>query len=166
MVVEYKKGSGNGVVSQAVSSLSWLDSARHEFGAMAKEKPGADAADAADGIDWRNPRMVCIAAGFSHHDRVAVHRLHEGIDLVRYRARQRRAAEPVVDRVRTWFSPTRSGPARPDPTRPDPTRPGGSVGSGWRQPVAAGSAGIRRPRRTRARPLLACKTCTSSWTRC
>lgn len=29
--------------------------------------------------------MVCIAAGFSHHDRVAVHRLHERIDLVRYR---------------------------------------------------------------------------------
>jgi hypothetical protein len=29
--------------------------------------------------------MSCIAAGFSHHDRVAVQRLHERIDLVRYR---------------------------------------------------------------------------------
>lgn len=83
VVVEYKKGSDSGVVSQAVSYLSWLDSARHEFEALVKEKLGAEAAEA---IDWRNPRMVCIAASFSHHDRVAVHRLHERIDLVRYRA--------------------------------------------------------------------------------
>ncbi|WP_405818021.1 hypothetical protein OG241_24900 [Streptomyces sp. NBC_01390] len=58
--------------------LSWLDSAHHEFEALVKEKLGAEAAES---IDWRNPRMVCIAASFSHHDRVAVHRLHERIDL-------------------------------------------------------------------------------------
>ncbi|MGW0885595.1 DUF5655 domain-containing protein [Streptomyces sp. NPDC002671] len=68
--------------SQAVSYLSWLDSARHEFEALVKEKLGSQAAES---IDWRTPRMVCIAAGFSHHDRVAVHRLRERIDLVRYR---------------------------------------------------------------------------------
>ncbi|MFJ1602533.1 DUF5655 domain-containing protein [Streptomyces sp. NPDC088253] len=82
VVIEYKKGSDNGVVSQAVSYLSWLRSARHEFEALVKEKLGTEAAEA---IDWRNPRMVCIAAGFSHHDRVAVHDLHKRIDLVRYR---------------------------------------------------------------------------------
>ncbi|WP_245936181.1 DUF5655 domain-containing protein [Streptomyces cahuitamycinicus] len=80
--MEYKKGSDNGVVSQAVSYLSWLRSARHEFEALVKEKLGTEAAEA---IDWRNPRMVCIAAGFSHHDRVAVHDLNKRIDLVRYR---------------------------------------------------------------------------------
>ncbi|WTH06182.1 DUF5655 domain-containing protein [Streptomyces sp. NBC_01578] len=42
-------------------------------------------AEAAESIDWRRPRMVCIAASFSHHDRVAVQRLPERIDLVRYR---------------------------------------------------------------------------------
>ncbi|MCZ1010835.1 DUF5655 domain-containing protein [Streptomyces lydicus] len=42
-------------------------------------------AEAAESINWRRPRMVCIAAGFSHHDRVAVQRLPERIDLVRYR---------------------------------------------------------------------------------
>ncbi|WP_405996240.1 DUF5655 domain-containing protein [Streptomyces sp. NBC_00986] len=82
VVVEYKKGADSGVVSQAVSYLSWLDSAHHEFEALVKEKLGIEAAEA---IDWRKPRMVCIAAGFSYHDRVAVHRLHERIDLVRYR---------------------------------------------------------------------------------
>ena len=80
--MEYKKGADSGVLAQAVSYLSWLDSARHEFEALVKEKLGSEAAES---IDWRNPRMVCIAAGFSHHDRVAVRRLRERIDLVRYR---------------------------------------------------------------------------------
>ncbi|MFD5116136.1 DUF5655 domain-containing protein [Streptomyces sp. NPDC058391] len=82
VLIEYKKGADSGVMSQAVSYLSWLDSARHEFEALVKEKLDAEAAGS---IDWRNPRMVCIAASFSHHDRVAVHRLRERIDLVRYR---------------------------------------------------------------------------------
>ncbi|MFD5258714.1 DUF5655 domain-containing protein [Streptomyces bobili] len=81
-LIEYKKGADSGVLSQAVSYLSWLDSARHEFEALVKEKLGSEAAES---IDWRNPRMVCIAASFSHHDRVAVKRLHERVDLVRYR---------------------------------------------------------------------------------
>ncbi|MGQ4400119.1 DUF5655 domain-containing protein [Streptomyces hayashii] len=81
-LIEYKKGSDSGVLSQAVSYLSWLESAHHEFEALVKVKLGAKAAES---IDWRNPRMVCIAANFSHHDRVAVQRLRERIDLVRYR---------------------------------------------------------------------------------
>jgi predicted transport protein len=82
VVIEYKKGSDSGVLSQAVSYLSWLDSARHEIEALIRKVLGAEAAES---IDWRRPRMVCIAAGFSRHDRVAVQRLPERIDLVRYR---------------------------------------------------------------------------------
>ncbi|MFZ4240837.1 hypothetical protein ACOZGD_37455 [Streptomyces murinus] len=82
VVIEYKKGSDSGVLSQAVSYLSWLDSARHEVEALVRKVLGAEAAET---IDWRRPRMVCIAASFSYHDRVAVQRLPERIDLVRYR---------------------------------------------------------------------------------
>jgi predicted transport protein len=82
VLIEFKKGAHAGVLSQSVSYLAWLDSAHHEFEALVKEKLGAEASES---IDWRNPRMVCIAADFSHHDRVAVQRLHERIDLVRYR---------------------------------------------------------------------------------
>lgn len=82
VVIEYKKGADSGIMSQAVSYLSWLDSAHHEFEALVKEQLGSATAEA---IDWRNPRVVCIAASFSHHDRVAVQRLRERIDLVRYR---------------------------------------------------------------------------------
>lgn len=82
VVIEYKKGSDSGVLSQAVSYLSWLESAHHEVEALVREVLSAEAADS---IDWRRPRMICIAASFSHHDRVAVQRLPERIDLVRYR---------------------------------------------------------------------------------
>lgn len=82
VVIEFKRGSDSGVLSQAVSYLSWLRSAQHEFEALVRKVLGAEAAES---IDWRRPRMVCIAAGFSHHDRVAVQWLPEQIDLVRYR---------------------------------------------------------------------------------
>ncbi|MGQ4489639.1 DUF5655 domain-containing protein [Streptomyces sp. SAS_281] len=82
VVIEFKKGSDSGVMSQAVSYLSWLESAQHEFEALVRKVLGAEAAKS---VDWRRPRMICIAAGFSHHDRVAVQRLPERIDLVRYR---------------------------------------------------------------------------------
>ena len=45
VVIEYKKGSDSGIMSQAVSYLSWLDSARHEFEAPVKEKLGTEAAE-------------------------------------------------------------------------------------------------------------------------
>lgn len=82
VVIEFKKGSDSGVLSQAVSYLSWLRSAQHEFRALVRKVLGSAAAES---IDWRRPRVVCIAAGFSHHDRVAVQWLTERIDLVRYR---------------------------------------------------------------------------------
>ncbi|MFJ9841683.1 DUF5655 domain-containing protein [Kitasatospora sp. NPDC101155] len=84
VVVEFKKGNDSGVVSQAVSYLTWLKSCRHEFEALVREKLGAEAAES---IDWRTPRALCIAAGYSHHDRVAVGDLGRSwrIELVRYR---------------------------------------------------------------------------------
>ncbi len=57
-----RPGSNSGVRSQAVSYLSWLDSARHAFEALVKVELGTEAAEA---IDWWNPLMVCIAASFS-----------------------------------------------------------------------------------------------------
>lgn len=82
VIIEYKKGSDHGVVTQAVSYLSWLKSSRHEFQALVREKLGAEAAET---IDWRNPRVVCIAADFFRHDRTAIYLMGQRIDLVRYR---------------------------------------------------------------------------------
>ncbi|MFI5648805.1 hypothetical protein [Kitasatospora sp. NPDC051705] len=84
VVIEFKKGTDSGVVSQAVSYLTWVKSSRHEFEALVREKLGPEAAES---VDWRSPRALCIAAGFSHHDRVAVGDLGRQwpIELVRYR---------------------------------------------------------------------------------
>ncbi|MDH6145486.1 putative transport protein [Kitasatospora sp. GP30] len=84
VVIEFKKGNDSGVVSQAVSYLTWVKSSHHEFEALVREKLGPEAAES---IDWRAPRALCIAAGFSHHDRVAVGDLGRQwpIELVRYR---------------------------------------------------------------------------------
>ncbi|MDF3293615.1 endonuclease NucS domain-containing protein [Streptomyces silvisoli] len=70
VIVEYKRTSDQGVITQAVSYLSWLRASRHEFQALVKRELG-DAA--ADSIDRRHPRVVCIAADFTRHDRFAVH---------------------------------------------------------------------------------------------
>ncbi len=107
VVIEYKKGSDSGVVSQAVSYLTWLGSAQHEFEALVKEKLGAEAAE---GIDWRNPRMVCIAASFSYHDRVAVQNLGKRINLVRYRVFDGGLLSMVLIE-------SAAGAARPSPAR-------------------------------------------------
>ncbi|WP_033819816.1 DUF5655 domain-containing protein [Kitasatospora sp. MBT63] len=84
VVIEFKKGNDSGVVSQAVSYLTWVKSSHHEFEALVREKLGSEAAES---VDWRAPRALCIAAGFSHHDRVAVGDLGRQwpIELVRYR---------------------------------------------------------------------------------
>ncbi|MGW3069317.1 DUF5655 domain-containing protein [Streptomyces sp. NPDC001130] len=82
VVIEYKKGSDNGVVTQAISYLRWLRTSPHEFNALVKEVLGTEVAES---LDWRAPRAVCIAANFSHHDRVTVQEVGKRIDLVRYR---------------------------------------------------------------------------------
>jgi hypothetical protein len=81
------------VLSQAISYLSWLDSAHHEVEALVRQVLGAEAVET---IDWRRPRIVCIAANFLHHDRVAVQRLSERINLVRNRLLRGRPAEPAA----------------------------------------------------------------------
>ncbi|WP_255431333.1 DUF5655 domain-containing protein [Streptacidiphilus sp. PB12-B1b] len=80
--MEFKRGVDAGVVTQAMFYVAWLKSARLEFEALVRERLGEKAAAA---VDWRRPRAVCVAAGFSNHDRVMVQERREPVDLVRYR---------------------------------------------------------------------------------
>ncbi|MEV7121253.1 hypothetical protein [Kitasatospora griseola] len=117
VVVEFKKGTDSGVVSQALSYLAWLKSSRHEFEALVREKLGAEVAGS---IDWRAPRALCIAAGFSWHDRVAVGDLGRlrPIELIRYRVFDGGLlsidlVEPVFAGVSTTTGRRSSTPAEP-----------------------------------------------------
>ncbi|SEC11631.1 DUF5655 domain-containing protein [Streptomyces sp. 2314.4] len=82
VIIEAKRSRDTNVTNQALSYLSWLHDHHHEFESLVKEKLGTEAAEA---IDWSNPRLVCIAGDFTHHDTVAIEMIGRRIDLVSYR---------------------------------------------------------------------------------
>ncbi|MEV4225518.1 DUF5655 domain-containing protein [Streptomyces bobili] len=82
VIIEYKRSNGKAVITQALSYLSWLRDHRHEFESLVKERLGDEAADS---VDWSNPRLVCIAGDFTSHDRNALDEIGRRIDLVSYR---------------------------------------------------------------------------------
>ncbi|MFG3114488.1 transporter [Streptomyces sp. NPDC048197] len=82
VIVEYKRSRDQNVTNQALSYLSWLYDHHHEFESLVKEKLGAEVSEA---IDWSNPRLVCVAGDFTHHDTVAIEMIGRRIDLVGYR---------------------------------------------------------------------------------
>ncbi|MFD5563403.1 hypothetical protein [Kitasatospora griseola] len=115
VVVEFKKGSDSGVVPQAMSYLTWLKSSRHEFEALVRERLGEAVVES---VDWRSPRALCVAAGYSWHDRVMVGELGRRwpIELVRYRVfdgglLSLQLVEPVVAPSGTQAGPRSSVPA-------------------------------------------------------
>nr|WP_256726538.1 DUF5655 domain-containing protein [Streptomyces acidiscabies] len=82
VVVEFKRGVDAGVMSQAVSYLGWLQESRHEFEALVRKELGDEVAA---GVDWRDPRVIVVAADFTRADRDAVKRIGFAVDMVRYR---------------------------------------------------------------------------------
>ncbi|MFE7782157.1 transporter [Streptomyces nigrescens] len=81
VIVEYKRSRDQNVTNQALSYLSWLHDHHHEFESLVKEKAGTETAKT---VDWSNPRIVCIAGDFTHHDTVAIEMIGRRIDLVSY----------------------------------------------------------------------------------
>ncbi|WP_234323024.1 hypothetical protein [Streptomyces sp. NRRL S-350] len=72
------------MIAQAGSHLVWLLAHRHGFEALVRRRLGAGAAEA---VDWRRPRVICVAGEFSRHDRAAasLYQRDYRVDLVRYR---------------------------------------------------------------------------------
>jgi hypothetical protein len=82
IIVEYKRHTNENVVSQALFYRSWLLDHRGDFQVLVQRTLGADAAA---GINWSNPRLVCIAADFTKFDEHAVQEYKHPIELIRYR---------------------------------------------------------------------------------
>ncbi|MFE4358510.1 MULTISPECIES: DUF5655 domain-containing protein [Streptomycetaceae] len=84
VIIEFKRRRDAGVITQAASYLVWLLAHRHEFEALVRRRLGADVAEA---VDWRRPRVICVAGEFSRHDRAAasLYQRDYRVDLVRYR---------------------------------------------------------------------------------
>ena len=82
VIFEYKRAVNENVINQGLFYLDWLLDHRAEFKLLVMEVVGIDTADA---IDWRNPRLICVANGFTRYDEHAVQQINRSIELVRYR---------------------------------------------------------------------------------
>ncbi|MEU3747307.1 MULTISPECIES: DUF5655 domain-containing protein [Streptomyces] len=82
VVVEYKRGTDPGVINQGLFYLAWLVDHKEEFRRLVRDRLGASAAAQ---VLWSEPRLVCVAGGFTRYDVHAVREHRRSIDLVRYR---------------------------------------------------------------------------------
>ena len=82
VIFEYKRAVNESVINQGLFYLDWLLDHRGDFKVLVLERLGATDAE---GIDWRNPRLICVANGFTRYDEHAVNQMNRSIDLVRYR---------------------------------------------------------------------------------
>lgn len=82
VIFEYKRATNENVINQGLFYLNWLLDHKAEFTLLVMEKLGRDVADA---IDWRAPRLVCVASGYTRYDEHAVEQINRSIDLVTYR---------------------------------------------------------------------------------
>lgn len=85
VIIEYKKNRNDAVINQALSYLKWLKTQKPEFfQKLMIDKLGQKAFDEI-GLDWKNPRVICIAESYSRFDLDTVHFVNTRIELIRYR---------------------------------------------------------------------------------
>lgn len=82
VIIEYKRAINENVVSQGLFYLDWLMDHKKDFQWLVYEQFGSDAAK---GIDWSTPRLICIAGDFTRYDTHAVKQINRNIELLRYR---------------------------------------------------------------------------------
>ncbi|MFD9793362.1 DUF5655 domain-containing protein [Streptomyces sp. NPDC059070] len=83
VIVEYKRATDPGVLSQGLFYLAWLlEAGRAEFGHLVRERLGPAAAAQ---VLWRAPRLILVAGDFTRYDLYAIGQLRHPVDLVRYR---------------------------------------------------------------------------------
>lgn len=82
VIIEYKRATNENVINQGLFYLEWLLDHKAEFQVLVMEKYGKALSDE---IDWTNPRLVCIAGGFTKYDEHAVQLIDRNIELYRYK---------------------------------------------------------------------------------
>ncbi len=82
VIIEYKRSINENVINQGLFYLDWLMDHKGEFELHVLKRLGKEAAEA---IDWLNPRLICIASDFTKYDEHAVQQINRNISLIRYR---------------------------------------------------------------------------------
>jgi predicted transport protein len=88
VIIEYKKGQNDNVINQALSYRKWLAEQKSEFFemlVMRKKLPDELSADIV--VNWKKPRIICIAENFNRFDIDTVDVLSPmlAIELITYR---------------------------------------------------------------------------------
>lgn len=85
VIIEYKRNKNDNVINQALSYLKWLKTQKPGFfEKLMADKLGAAAAQKI-GLNWANPRVICIAETYSKFDIDTVEVVPLRIELLRYR---------------------------------------------------------------------------------
>jgi predicted transport protein len=85
VIIEYKRNKNDNVINQALSYLKWLKAQKLEFFQMLmQQKLGKAVADSIT-LDWKNPRVICIAESYSKFDIDTVEVVPLRIELYKYR---------------------------------------------------------------------------------
>lgn len=85
VIIEYKRNKNDNVINQALSYLKWLKTQKPGFfEKLMIDKLGADAAKTI-GLDWANPRVICVAESYNKFDIDTVEVVPLRIELMRYR---------------------------------------------------------------------------------
>lgn len=85
VIIEYKRNRNDNVINQALSYLKWLRTQKQGFfEKLMIDKLGAEIAGSI-GVDWSNPRVICIAESYSKFDIDTVEVVPLRIELLRFR---------------------------------------------------------------------------------
>ena len=82
VIIEYKRSTNENVINQGLFYLDWLLDHQAEFELSILKQYGKEVSDT---IDWSNPRLVCIAGGFTKYDEHAVKQINRNIELYQYK---------------------------------------------------------------------------------
>ena len=88
VIIEYKRGQNDNVINQALSYRKWLMAQKPEFFEMLIQKHLPPSVADSIQLDWKHPRIICIAETFSRFDVDTADVLLPvfRVELIRYRA--------------------------------------------------------------------------------
>lgn len=98
VIIEYKRDRNGSAINQALFYLQWLTAQKEEFFRMLMiMKLGKSVADSIR-LDWKNPRVICIAESFSRFDMATAEMVKVRMELFRYRQYESRifTLDPVT----------------------------------------------------------------------
>jgi predicted transport protein len=88
VIIEYKRNQNDNVINQSLSYRKWLTAQKPEFFEMLMMKKLSEDVVSSTGLDWKRPRIICIAENFSKYDTDTADVISSvfRVELMKYRA--------------------------------------------------------------------------------